>query len=36
MYGRAADDMEEDLFESPVRRTTKSRHATEALKPLLR
>ena len=28
MYGRAADDMEEDLFESPVRRTTKSRHVT--------
>lgn len=28
MYGRTADDMEEDLFESPVRRTTKSRLVT--------
>ena len=27
MYGKIADDMEEDLFESPVRRTTKSRRA---------
>ena len=36
MYGRTADDMEEDLLESPVRRTTKSRHVTDSVTPLLK